>query len=85
MFLFGQCAAVTWCALVSTIILVSTSVLRTTSACMGPSATAVTSTSPERWSLPWGGRITHTVLSAVSAGRTKLLFYKADKQEPGKT
>lgn len=36
---------------------------------MGPSVTAVTSTSPERWCLPWGERTTQTALSAASASK----------------
>lgn len=54
---------------VSSTILVSTSVQRTTSGSMGPSVTAVTSTSPERWCLPWGERTTQTALSAASASK----------------
>ena len=67
--LIPQYAAVTWWTRVSSTTLASTSAPRTTSGSTGPSVTAVTSISLERWSLPWGGRTTLTVLSAASAGR----------------
>lgn len=64
-----QCAAVIWCIRVSSTTPASTSVQRTTSGSTGPSVTAVTSTSPERWCRPWAGPTTHTASSVASAGK----------------
>lgn len=84
--LFLQCAAATWRAPDSSRRAASTSARKTTSGCTARSATAVASSSQERWSQPWAAPTTPSASSAASAGTVQhaTIASKQSQQTPSR-